>query len=298
METIAVDPDFFTVYGVKPMAGRLFEANRETDYRPDDDVAEGAQRHQAIVVNQAFVARLGAKRPEDVVGKVMWEANLDGKPMVETTIVGVVPDLYLRSVRTLVTPLMYYVVKPQRGVDRLSVRVAPGRMREVTAAVGAIWAKLAPTVPIRTSAVDEDLRKQYDADEQRGEIFAGFAVFAVLIACLGLIGLASFAAERRTKEIGMRKVLGASVLDIVRLLVWQFSRPVLIANLIAWPVSFYVMSRWLAGFKYRISLTSPALMIGIFGGAALIALAIAWLTTAGHAFKVARANPGRALRVE
>src|SRR5205814_1466624 len=108
---------------------------------------------------------------------------------------------------------------------------------------------------------------------QRGQIFAGFAAFAILIACLGLFGLASFAAERRTKEIGMRKILGASVLDIVRLLVWQFSRPVLIANLIAWPVSFYVMRRWLAGFRYKIELTSPAVLLGVFGGAALLALA-------------------------
>lgn len=300
METISVDPDFFSVYGVKPVAGRLFDRDRETDYKPDDDAAPELL-HQAIVVNRAFVARIGGKTPEDVIGKVMWEINgINGeqKPMIQTTIVGVVPDLYLRSVRTLVTPMMYYLVKPQRGIDRMTVRVAPGRMREVSAAVGAIWSKVAPTVPMRSSIIDDDLRKQYDSDAQRGQIFAGFAVFAVLIACLGLIGLASFAAERRTKEIGMRKVLGASVLDIVRLLVWQFSRPVLIANLIAWPVSFYVMSRWLAGFKYKISLTSPALMVGIFGGAAVIALAIAWLTTAGHAFKVARANPGRALRVE
>lgn len=301
METVAVDADFFTVYGIKPVAGRLFDRDRATDYKPDDDAAPELL-HQAIVVNRAFVTRIGGKRPEDVIGKVMWEINginADAqKPMIETTIVGVVPDLYLRSVRTLVTPMMYYLIKPQKGVDRLTVHVAPGRMREVSAAVGAIWNKVAPTVPIRSSFVDEDLRKQYDGDEQRGQIFAGFAIFAVLIACLGLIGLASFAAERRTKEIGMRKVLGASVLDIVRLLVWQFSRPVLIANLIAWPVSFYVMSRWLAGFKYKISLTSPAMLAGIFGGAALIALAIAWLTTAGHAFKVARANPGRALRVE
>lgn len=95
----------------------------------------------------------------------------------------------------------------------------------------------------------------------------------------------------------MRKVLGASVLDIVRLLVWQFSRPVLIASLIAWPLSFYVMERWLSGFEYAISMTDPR-VLAIFVGATLLAVAIAWLTTAGHAFHVARANPSRALRSE
>jgi putative ABC transport system permease protein len=299
METLSVDVDFFPVYGVKPVAGRLFSADHESDFRPSQEVLETAtEPRQSIVVNRAFVARIGAARPEDVIGTVMYEVNDDGKPMIQTTIIGVVPDLYLRSVRTLVTPLVYYAGKPDSDFDRLTIHIASGQLRETAAQVNAIWARLAPDVPIRTAFVDDDLRKQYDTDEQRGQIFAGFAVFAVLIACLGLIGLAAFAAERRTKEIGMRKVLGASVLDIVRLLVWQFSRPVLVANLIAWPVSFYVMQKWLAGFRYRIDLTSPLVLIGIFGGAALIALAIAWLTTAGHAYKVARANPGRALRVE
>jgi putative ABC transport system permease protein len=297
VETLAADPDFFAVFAVKPVAGRLFSRDRPTDFRADHD-NPGPDPEQSVVINRAFVAKLGARRPEEVIGRVLYEINGDDKPLVQTTIVGVVPDLYLRSARTLVTPLMYFVSPPDWGFDRATIHVQPGRMRETMRAVEAIWARLAPTVPIRSSYIDENLAKQYDGDEQRGQIFAGFAVFAVLIACLGLFGLASFAAERRTKEIGMRKVMGASVLDIVRLLVWQFSRPVLIANLIAWPISFYVMSKWLAGFRYAIDLTSPPVLLGIFGGASLVALAIAWLTTAGHAFKVARANPGRALRVE
>jgi putative ABC transport system permease protein len=301
IETLSVDPDFFGVWGVKPLAGRLFSMDHAGDFAPVED-DKTAQRHQGIVINRAFAEKLGAKNPADAVGKVVWEVNDEGKPLMETEVVGVVPDLYLRSVRIAVTPLSYYVRRPDvtsfGNFNRLTVQVEPGRMREVTAAIDGIWARLAPTVPIRTGFVDADLDKQYDGDEQRGLIFAGFAGFAILIACLGLFGLASFSAQRRTKEIGMRKVLGASVLDIVRLLVWQFSRPVLVANLIAWPVSFYVMRKWLAGFQYKISLTDPLVLFGIFGGAALVALAIAWLTTAGHAYKVARANPGRALRVE
>jgi putative ABC transport system permease protein len=194
--------------------------------------------------------------------------------------------------------MLYYAVQDGDSANRLTVQLDPARRQETVRAIEQIWSRLAPAVPIRTSYVDDELARQYDADEQRGQIFAGFAVFAVLIACLGLFGLASFSAERRTKEIGMRKVMGASILDIVRLLVWQFSRPVLIANLIAWPVSFYLMHRWLGGFQYAISLADPRVLLGIFGGAAVLAMAIAWLTIAGHAYRVARANPGRALRVE
>jgi putative ABC transport system permease protein len=301
IETMSVDPDFFAVWGVKPLAGRLFSFDHAGDFpTSDENKDKTAEQKQGIVINQAFARKLGAKHPADVVGKVIWEVSDDG-PMTVTTVVGVVPDLYLRSVRIAVTPHVYYARNPQKGIgsfSRLTVQFEPGRVRETMAAIEGVWSRLAPTVPIRTSFVDAELDKQYDGDEQRGQIFAGFAGFAILIACLGLFGLASFSAQRRTKEIGMRKVLGASVLDIVRLLVWQFSRPVLVANLIAWPVSFYVMSRWLRGFQYRISLTDPVVLFGIFGGAALLALAIAWLTTAGHAYKVARANPGRALRVE
>ncbi|MCE9574247.1 MAG: ABC transporter permease [Deltaproteobacteria bacterium] len=299
IETLRVDPDFFDVYGVPPVAGRLFSMDHPDDFTPVADM-HGPDLHQGIVINRAFAAKLGYARPDDAVGKVLWDLTDADNPTVRTrtTIVGVVPDLYLRSARAEMTPILYYVSPPGRRFGRLTVRAEPGRMADVARGVEAIWARLVPDVPIRTGFVDEAIAKQYDADEQRGQIFAAFSVLAILIACLGLFGLAAFSAERRTKEIGMRKVLGASVLDIVRLLVWQFSRPVLIANLIAWPVGFYIMSTWLAGFRHAIDLTSPVLLIGIFGGAALIALAIAWLTTAGHAYRVARASPIRALRTE
>ena len=121
-------------------------------------------------------------------------------------------------------------------------------------------------------------------------IFVGIAIF---IACLGLFGLAAFTAERRTKEIGIRKVMGARTQDIVRLLLWQFSVPVLIANVIAWPVAWYYLRHWLDGYAYRIEL-NPL----YFVAAGAVALVIAWLTVIGHALRVARANPVQALRYE
>jgi putative ABC transport system permease protein len=124
-------------------------------------------------------------------------------------------------------------------------------------------------------------------------VFSAFAGIAVFIACLGLFGLAAFTAERRTKEIGIRKAMGAGQWDIVKLLVWQFTKPVLLANLIAWPIGYYFMNRWLQGFAYHADLEP-----WIFPAAAAIALVIALLTVSAHAFLVARAKPVTALRYE
>ena len=139
-----------------------------------------------------------------------------------------------------------------------------------------------------------EARDQYvRAEQSRAQIFAAFSLLAVIIGCLGLFGLAAFTAERRTKEIGIRKVLGARTRDIVRLLVWQFSRPVIIANIIAWPIAWWMMRDWLNGFDQRIPLTPVPFLV-----AAAIALGIAIATVVGHAVRVARANPIHALRYE
>jgi putative ABC transport system permease protein len=296
VETIRVDPDFFTVYDIRPLGGRLFSLDHPGDFEPLPGDTNPDPKH-GVVVNLSMVHKLGAARPEDVVGKVLWSANERDKPMIVTTIVGVVPDLYLRSAREVMTPMLFLVNHPER-LGRMTLAVDPERAQDVATAAETVWKRLALAVPFRSSWVDQDLAKQYDREQKFGEIVAGFAAFAIFIACLGLFGLASFAAQRRTKEIGLRKVLGASVLDIVRLLVWQFSRPVLVGCVIAWPIAYYLMDRWLGSFQRAISLTDPRVIGGVFGGATLLAVGIAWLTTAGHAFRVARANPGRALRVE
>jgi putative ABC transport system permease protein len=141
--------------------------------------------------------------------------------------------------------------------------------------------------------LDDNFGKLYQADERQGKMFGIFVGIAIFIACLGLFGLAAFTAGRRTREIGIRKVFGARVRDVVFLLLWQFSVPVLIANLIAWPVAWYYLHGWLQGFAYRISL-SPI----YFVGAGMAALAIAWATVFVHTRRVAGANPIRALRYE
>src|SRR6185312_13999644 len=138
-----------------------------------------------------------------------------------------------------------------------------------------------------------DFDRQFQADERQEAIFRIFVIIAIFIACLGLFGLAAFSTERRTKEIGLRKTFGAKTRDIILLLLWQFSIPVLVANLIAWPVAYFYLRNWLEGYAYRISL-SPLYFVGV--GA--VALVIAWATVIVHAAHVARANPVHALRYE
>jgi putative ABC transport system permease protein len=159
--------------------------------------------------------------------------------------------------------------------------------------MGRIWKRIAPDVPFEAEFADDIVRDLYAAEAARARTFAAFALLAVAIGCLGLYGLASFTAERRTREIGIRKVLGARTRDIVRLLVWQFSRPVLLANLIAWPIAWWAMRSWLNGFDARIGLTPLP-----FLAAGALALAIAVATVAGHAVRVARTRPVQALRYE
>ena len=148
-------------------------------------------------------------------------------------------------------------------------------------------------MPFDGAFADQRLAELYETDRARGQTFAGFALLAIVVACLGLFGLAAFTAERRTKEIGIRKVFGATVADIVKLLAWQFSKPVVIANLVAWPAAWWVMRDWLNNFDARIALTPTPFVV-----AGLLALAIAIGTIAGHALKVARSNPIHALRYE
>ena len=155
------------------------------------------------------------------------------------------------------------------------------------------WRKFAPNVAIQRHFVSEDFDKLYRDDQRQGEMLGIFVSIAIVIACLGLFGLAAFTAAQRTREIGVRKVFGASTGNIARLLLWQFSIPVLIANLIAWPLAWYGLHGWLQGFADRIAL-NPL----YFAVAGLAALLIAWVTVFTHALRVARANPIRALRYE
>ena len=170
-----------------------------------------------------------------------------------------------------------------------------GEVPALVQKIEAVWKEHFPLTPISHQFLTDMMDAQYAAEETQAQLFAAFSALAVVIACLGLYGLAAFTVEQRTKEIGIRKVLGASTLELVRLLVSQFSKPVLYANAIAWPLGWYFMSGWLESFEYRID-SSIILVVAFVAG--LVALVVAWITVASRAVRVARTNPVHALRYE
>ncbi|HEU4961575.1 MAG TPA: ABC transporter permease [Sphingomonas sp.] len=296
--TYGVSDEFFEAMGMRLLAGRFFSPafakdDATTPYPPQLDAERAlAARGVNVVISELAAQRLGFRTPQDAIGKTIGgNISLPEVGLVPCTIVGVVSDARFRSLHEPQQPIVYVMQKV--GYGQIAVRFANVAPAAVRAEVGKVWQQLVPEVPFTADFANELVREQYDRDVARGELFAAFAVLAVVIGCLGLFGLAAFTAERRTKEIGIRKVLGAKTRDIVRLLVWQFSRPVLIANVIAWPAAWWIMRTWLNGFDQRIGL-GPLPFVAAGG----LALAIAVATIAAHAWQVARTRPVKALRYE
>jgi putative ABC transport system permease protein len=296
--TYSIDTAFFRTMEIRLVAGRLFDLNRPADDStlpfPSDNSGERAMvaRGINVVINELAARRLGFRSAQEAVGKTVMVGFFDADDgLVPTHIIGVVQDSRFRSIRTPLDPIMF---RYDRSLaNTLLLRYDSANPRAVMERVEQVWKRLAPDVPFDGVFSEAKVAELYTAEAARTKVFAGFAMLAVIVACLGLFGLAAFTAERRTKEIGIRKVLGARTRDIISLLAWQFSKPVVIANLIAWPVAYLAMGKWLEGFDTRIDLGPLP-----FVAAGLLALIIAIGTIAGHAFKVARANPILALRYE
>lgn len=287
-----VDYDFFDTYDVKLLAGRFYSRDFATDGVPSGDgLEEGEIAEGSIVINETSVGRLGFVSAENAVGKTVRLGIGDGKE-ADLRIVGVTQPIHFQSLREVLRPEMYLLTNDNFGNLSVSFEGDPSVLVE---RVEQVWKQMVPTVPFSYEFVDEAMAEEFTQEEALATMLATFSLLAIAIACLGLYGLASFTAERRTKEIGIRKVMGASVLDIVRLLLWQFSKPVLVANLFAWPLAVWGMLSWLENFPYRLEIwiMGPLCLI-----AGVIALAIAWATVGGNAAKVARSNPIKALRYE
>ncbi len=296
----SVHPNFFDTMHIKLLAGRALSRQFAHDlaYVPFEPkqaqqaaIREIVGRGVNIVVNELAAQQMGFTTPAAAIGKqVKINQFGDEYGMTTATIVGVAQNSRFRSLREAVEPTMYY----DAGVYRqLVARYASPNPATLRSDIGRVWKRLAPEVPFEGEFADDQLAQLYLTDAARAQTFAGFSGLAIVIACLGLFGLAAFTAERRTKEIGIRKVFGAKVRDIVRLLAWQFSKPVILANLVAWPVAWWVMRDWLNTFDSRIALTPTPFVL-----AGAIALAIAIGTISGHAVRVARTNPIHALRYE
>jgi len=291
------DPDFFPTMGMRLLAGRLLGEREAKDLiprpAPGAEAATGPslmERGLNVIVNRRAARQLGFASPQAAVGQSV-RVSVDGDDLVPCAIVGVVEDTRIRTARDEIEPLIFGYDPTRTSLILVRYRGAvPSQVRE---GLQHVWSRFLPDSPFEADFTEDLVAKAYAQERARAAIFLGFAGFAVLIACLGLFGLAAFTTERRTKEIGIRKVLGARIRDIVRLLTWQFSKPVVVANLVAWPVAWWAMRDWLNGYDVRIALTP-----GPFVLAGLLALGIAIGTVAGHAFRVARLNPIHALRYE
>ena len=299
MGNYVVDAGFFDAMGLTLVAGRWFDDRRPRDDMslpfPPDDASQRAlaARGANVVINELAAKRLGFSNPADAVGKTYRAALVDNEiGLVPVTIVGVVKDSRFRSIRQPLDPIMFLNARSGGGHGQMIVRYH-GDPEAVRRGLEQMWRGITTEVPFNAKYSDDIIGELYAVEDARAKTFAAFALLSVVVGCLGLFGLAAFTADRRTKEIGIRKVLGARTRDIVQLLVWQFTRPVIIANLIAWPVAWWVMRDWLNAFDTRITLgPTPFILAG------LLALVIAIGTIAAHALKIARANPINALRYE
>jgi len=289
IEPVDVDFDYLELYGAELVAGRLFSKDKRGDL-PVSATPEGDNRRETIIINETAVKHLGFESAEDAVGQ-MVQTQLSNGGYNDVHIIGVVKDMYLRSLRENVDANMFSLEEGPNHV--LNIHMDPARQQSTMREIETIWNRHAPPALFEQHIVTDEFDAFYVPDQRRVQMFAGFSIFAILVSCLGLYGLASFTAEQRIKEIGVRKVLGARVRDIVALLTFQFSKPVLLANLIAWPVAWFVADSWLSGFIYRIELSAV-----YFFTAGALTLAIASLTVASHAYKTARANPIAALKNE
>ena len=280
METIRVDFDYMKTMGMEIVEGRGFSADFS------GDVGE------AYILNEEAVRKTGLKNP---VGKMFRLYGSVGM------IVGVVKNSLFQNFRQELRAQVFYLFRDlpaessDSGVVLIRVEgVATGRpLSDVIAHIEKVWTSVNSSAPFEFHFLDQAIEAQYAGDRRQGRLFGAFAFLAIFISSLGLFGLATFLAEQRTKEIGIRKALGASIPDIVLLLSKDFTKAILIANLIAWPVAWIVMNHWLQNFVYR---TSIPLWIFIAAGAA--ALALSWLTVGLQTYRSARINPIESLRYE
>jgi len=271
-----MDYDFLDVFKMKLIAGRNFSK----EYPKDDDTS--------VVITETAARLLGFKKPGDAVGKTLWIPQFgDWKPIIA----GVVNDYHQVSFKKPLEPTIFFC-RVHDG-EFYSMRIHTDHLSQTIKHVQQSWAKAFPGNPFEYFFLDDYFNKQYSNEQKFGKLFITFAALAIIISCLGLFGLSAFTASQRIKEIGIRKVLGASVLNITSMLSKDFLKLVLVAVLIATPVAWFIMNKWLQGFAYRININWL-----VFAAAGLIALVISLVTVSFQAIKAARSNPVKSLRTE
>ncbi|MBA3673889.1 MAG: ABC transporter permease [Chitinophagaceae bacterium] len=274
LKFVVTDENFLPTYGIKMVAGRNFSKDFGTDT-------------SSFIINEAAVTALGLKSNEEVIGKPFRYGGREGK------LVGVFNDFHFESLHQRILPLVFFVSRNPGGYNRISMKIAGSNIPDALAHIENTWKKFLPEVPYDYKFLDDNFEKLYESERRQKIIFAVFACIAIFIACLGLFGLSAFAITQRIKEIGIRKVLGASVTNIVTLLSTDFLKLVAIAAVIAFPLAWYAMNTWLQDFAYRINIPWWVFLL-----AGIIAALIAFATISLQAIKAAAANPVKSFRTE
>ena len=270
-----VDFDYVKTLGMEIVEGRDFSRTFLTD-------------SSAVIINEAAAKHFNWDEP---LGKTLGiPVSIDPVAFADYTVIGVVRDFHYESLRNNIGALAMFI---GRSTGLVSFRLKTENLPETIRFIEDKWNTFTSGQPFEYSFLDDRFDEMYRTEQRIGKIFGIFAVLAIFIGCLGLFGLAAFTAEQRTKEIGIRKVLGASISGIVLLMSREFIMWVVVANVVAWPIAWYIMSKWLQGFAYKTSMT-----LWTFGLSAVLALVVALLTVSYQAIKAARANPAEALKYE
>ncbi len=280
-----VDYDFLRTFDIPLLAGRNFSRDIVSD-----EIVDVKVRRANVIVNKLLVEKLGFATANEAIDKIFWGMPSEMEAF-QYTIIGVMEDQNFLGLHNAIKPWIFRIT--QNSHQYGAVRIRKGAPASVIAEIETAWNKVIPDYPIEHQYLDGLFNDIYDIYRTMNAVLAGFAILALLLALIGLFGLAAFMARSRTKEIGIRKVLGASLFQIVRLLLWQFSKPVMWAILFAVPLSYFISKVYLEFFSERIEFQLPIII-----GSGMIAVATAWIVISLHAFRVASANPVHSLRYE
>ena len=285
LQFMSMAPGFLETYDISLLTGRPLSRDITNDALHEDSETVN------VIVNEMALEKLGISSPVAAIGERFYNFSEENGAVPEYVIVGVAPTQNITGLFNADKPWMYVY---QTNYLRIgSVRITGGNIMDVVEQIEDVWDRVIPDYPMQGRFLDDTFNDVYDILKFMNMALAGFAFVAFALALIGLFGLAAFMAAQRTKEIGVRKVLGANSFQIARLLVWQFSRPVLWALAIALPGAYFASSIYLNFFADRIQSTIPVLI-----AAGIVATLLAWGTVAGHAIRIARANPVLALRYE
>ncbi|MEZ4960964.1 MAG: ABC transporter permease [Saprospiraceae bacterium] len=275
LKTLTIDHRFVPTYNLGVAAGR--------NYRED----QGTDRTGSFMLNEAGAKSLGWPSPEDAVGKRIRYGGRDAH------IVGILKDFNFESLHQPIQPMIMFIPSDSTNFNYLSVKLDGSNIPGAIAHLEKVWKEFLPQFPFEYQFIDEEFGALYQAEQRQGRMFIGFALLAILVACLGLFGLTAFVTQQRVKEIGIRKVLGATTAGLVGLLSKDFLKLVVVSLVIASPLAYYFMNKWLADFAYRIDISW-----WVFAVAGIMAVGVAFLTVSFQSVKAALANPVKSLRSE